>query len=74
MSVPEQVLGQPSFLTRSIAFVFDLTPGRRGERCLAQPTVGRLRNYAEKTVWSQLPASVWYQRDLYNAATSRTLP
>ena len=33
-----------------------------------------LRNYAVKTVWPHLPAFVWYPGDLYNAATSRTLP
>ena len=40
----------------------------------AYPTVGRLRNYAEKTVWSHLWLLFVYLRDLYNAATSRTLP
>ena len=40
---------------------------------LAKPTVGRLRNYAEKTVWSVCRHLNIYPRDLYNTATSRKL-
>ena len=41
---------------------------------LAEPTVGRLRNYAEKIVWLLTRLLFVYPRDLYSAATSRTLP
>ena len=35
--------------------------------------LNRLRNYAERTVWLLSRLLFVYPRDLYNAATSRTL-
>ena len=52
----------------------DINEVGRSSCSLAQPTVGWLRNYAEKTVWLLTRLLFVYPRDLYNATNSQTLP
>ena len=61
---PRAVCGYPPYIANGIS------EGRMS----VPTTVGRLRNCAEKTVWLLIRLLFVYPRDLYNAATSRTLP